>query len=546
MPEISKTHVLLWLLVGLFLFPGLGSYDLSAPDEPRFALVAREMMENGSWFMPHRNEKPYPDKPPLFFWSIAGFSYLLGGEVNAWSARLPSAFAALGALLLIFFWAKDKENPYKAQLTILTLVSSYRFVFEARMAQIDMLLCLLITASATLGYNELTQGPKRGRVPLIGLLLGLGILAKGPVAMIIPLGALLLFGLFKGKDVLRRFPKRVILWGLLPPLLWLIALLIQVAANGEWAYLENLLFKQTLTRYLNPWHHYKPFYYFFRVIISDFMPWSWILIAAIPFSKSQRSQLTDRQRFAWAFVIFTLFFFSLSKGKRDLYILPLYPFAAYLTACRIDDWIKKSAGWKASIAWTLTALILFIVGLAITLLATGNLEVVPQWVEISYPQLSLAVLGCLAIIAACTCVVMAWRKGHVKAFYSTVCSMFFIVMALYLIALPLISPYRSARRFMAEVDKHLASANQDLILGMVQYRSAYRFYGQNPLVELRTNNGLPNPELDDAKAFFEKNPNGWLIVRESHWEGALNESRKVHVRMRIGRGSEFLLIGPAG
>lgn len=81
------------------------------------------------------------------------------------------------------------------------------------------------------------------------------------------------------------------------------------------------MFKQTVVRYLDPWHHYKPFYYFPRVFLTQFLPWTPLFLIAIPWRKASRAALTHKQRFAWAVVLFTLLFFSLSRGKRDLYIL---------------------------------------------------------------------------------------------------------------------------------------------------------------------------------------------------------------------------------
>jgi hypothetical protein len=83
----------------LFLWR-LGSHDLLPPDEPRFALVAREMAASGDYSVLSLNHRLYTDKPPLFFWAINGFALLSGG-VNEWAARLPSALSGLLALLLV-------------------------------------------------------------------------------------------------------------------------------------------------------------------------------------------------------------------------------------------------------------------------------------------------------------------------------------------------------------------------------------------------------------------------------------------------------------
>ena len=106
----KTTGAILIFLVFIFFFLGLGGYDLTAPDEPHFALVAHEMLTDNHWVLPHRNQNPYPDKPPFFFWTIALFSALAGGTVNAWTARLPTAVAATLILWIIWRWSRTGED----------------------------------------------------------------------------------------------------------------------------------------------------------------------------------------------------------------------------------------------------------------------------------------------------------------------------------------------------------------------------------------------------------------------------------------------------
>src|SRR5262245_7326776 len=96
-----------WRRIGLLLAAGaalflwrLGSHDLWPPDEPRFALVAKEMWQRGDYSVLSLNDHLYTDKPPLFFWAINGFGRILGG-IDEWAARLPSAVSTLLAMLLI-------------------------------------------------------------------------------------------------------------------------------------------------------------------------------------------------------------------------------------------------------------------------------------------------------------------------------------------------------------------------------------------------------------------------------------------------------------
>ena len=136
----------------LVFFWRLGSHDLWPPDEPRFALVAREMWTRGDYSVLSLNNHLYTDKPPLFFWAINGFGRLLGG-IDEWAARLPSAVAALLALLLIERlggWLYDRKTGFVAALVFAT---SLQIVERGRWASIDMTLNLFVLSAVLLFWR---------------------------------------------------------------------------------------------------------------------------------------------------------------------------------------------------------------------------------------------------------------------------------------------------------------------------------------------------------------------------------------------------------
>ncbi len=103
-------NISILLLAGaIILFINIGGWDLWNPDEPRYAQVAREMMQTGNYLVPHINSEIYPDKPPLFFWLIALASKPFG-DVTAASARIPSAIACLGVILLTYLFGRILYN----------------------------------------------------------------------------------------------------------------------------------------------------------------------------------------------------------------------------------------------------------------------------------------------------------------------------------------------------------------------------------------------------------------------------------------------------
>src|SRR3989449_9504216 len=184
--------LLLLTVAGLLVFFWrLGSHDLWPPDEPRFAVVAREMWTRGDYSVLSLNNHLYTDKPPLFFWAINGFGRLLGG-IDEWAARLPSAVAALLALLLIERlggWLYDRKTGLLAALVFAT---SLQILERGRWASIDMTLNLFVLSAIVLLWRGRAEpGGGRSRIALAWGMMALATLAKGPVGLIVPIPAVL-------------------------------------------------------------------------------------------------------------------------------------------------------------------------------------------------------------------------------------------------------------------------------------------------------------------------------------------------------------------
>lgn len=535
------------LLSLCFFFLGLGGYDLAAPDEPQYALVAREMLKDNHWVLPYRNDNPYPDKPPFFFWTIASFSALLGGKVNAWTARLPSAVSAAIILFLMWRWSKpesDENSSFIQTLTALVLMSCFKFFFQARIAQIDMVLCLFTTLALLTGFKAICN--QKFSAFRLGIWMGAGMLTKGPVGYIIPAGIMALFSGFKGRSFWKNYPIKALVWGLLPVALWLILLFIDVTIHGQWDYLKNILFKQTIVRFFNPWHHHKPFYYFFVSILYDFLPWTPFLLISIPFNKTKLRALGTKEQYSWLVIIFTLVFFSLSKGKRSIYILPVFPFASYLTAFKINKMIMKQRLDKLEIGSGLfSGILLFISGAAIIAISAGRVKLPFNWIDTS-PPVSWIFISGLILAAISIFIIFSFIKKNVKhAVLGIVFSMLTINFLFYQAVLPWLEPYRSARGFMEKANTIIHNNSEHPIIAIVDFRAAFRLYGDFPLVELANENGIPDQNLPKLKYFFEKYPDGWVIVREKDWIMFLKNNPfngVIHLKQKIGEGENFILV----
>ena len=165
---MSKTEYFrltgLFVVAAVVLAAGLGLREPWPADEPRFALVAKDMVESGDWLVPRVGGVLYPDKPPLFFWMVAGF-YALTGSISV-ALLLPSFFAGLGVLWLVYDLARRLSNPRIALWGAATLLVSVQFPLQMKSGQIDGLLCfwpLAHCASAQRSRWRSTEGPRTSR-----------------------------------------------------------------------------------------------------------------------------------------------------------------------------------------------------------------------------------------------------------------------------------------------------------------------------------------------------------------------------------------------
>ncbi len=345
-PAAGRRDLVLVALLGVLLFlPGIGARDLWNPDEARYAEVAREMRLLESYAVPHLNGEVYTQKPPLLFWSILAVSTLTGG-VDVVATRLPLALAGLGALVVVFLLGQRLFGRRAAWLATLAYATCFKTFWQARFGQIDMLLGFLVVLGVWFWVLAWTEDRPR-LVLLFYLAAGLGTLAKGPVALVPPLLGILAFLIWQ-----RDWPGLRRLHVVTGLLLWaavVLAWLVPAGISGGREYLEQIVLRQNVTRYADPWHHHQPFWYYLTTIPADFFPWSLLLPGALVTGwRSLRAGAPERERqgfrFALCWALATLVFFSLSPGKRTVYVFQMFPALALLVGFGLD---RLAAAWPA-------------------------------------------------------------------------------------------------------------------------------------------------------------------------------------------------------
>ena len=316
------------LCAPLFLV-GLGSTGLADPDEGRNAEVGREMLATGDYVTPHINGAVYLDKPPVFFWAVAGSLGLFG--VNEAAARLPSALAAIAGVALTVWFARRHFGARVAACAAAILALSPLYVVFARLVIFDMLL-LVWTTATTLLFYEAMEGEASWRWSGVAgfALAGIGTITKGPVALVVPLLVAVVWAFVSGEP--RRLARLRAGVGLLAYLAVILPWLL-VVEHRHPGFLAYAVLGENLARMTaNPYDTARPFHFYLRVILPGLFPWIVLLLAqgiASAWDRLRRGGSAGdlgpeerAARFVGAWLAVLLLFFSAIASKRPSYILP--------------------------------------------------------------------------------------------------------------------------------------------------------------------------------------------------------------------------------
>jgi 4-amino-4-deoxy-L-arabinose transferase-like glycosyltransferase len=325
-------HFIILAALAMPYFINLGASSIWDGSEAFYAETPREMLESGDWLSPHFNFEPRVNKPPLTYWAVA-VSYKIFG-VNEFAVRLPGALAALGVMLFSWGAAKSSYGPRAALFAAAIAATTPRIFILERRLPIDMLLLFFLTGTLFFLLRAITKKDAiNWRCAYV--LAALGFMTKGPVAVIIPAGALLawmIYSKFRFPDI-RPLEGAAICLCITRP--WYI---LSYQAHG-WDYSASFFLSDNLGRFASEsFGPSRGFFYYIPLWFSDFFPWSIIGPAAlISLRRGFRDRLKDASfglPLFWCALIF--FMFSFSKNKQEYYIAPMYPAAALLTAGLLD------------------------------------------------------------------------------------------------------------------------------------------------------------------------------------------------------------------
>ena len=374
----NKAFTIVCVIAVMLTVPFLGLTDFYSKGEPREAVVAYTMVEHGNWILPINNGGDIPYKPPFFHWCIALFS-LLQGHVSEFTSRLPSALALVAMSVGGFvFFAKRKNANMALLATLLSLTA-----FEVHRAGINCRVDMVNTAfmvGALLSMFRWWARVKHTMPWLAILCMSCATLTEGPVGMLLPCAGMGVFMLTQRESLWSTVWRLGLtaLLSLVLPLCWYYAAYLQ--GGDEFL---RLVKEENIDRLLGKMayeSHENPFWYNFLTLITGWLPYTLLFVFSLfvlpwkRFSKSGFMQSVRRaepmQVFVWLAFGLILFFYCIPKSKRSVYLLPCYPFMAWLMAQYVVWLVANRLSAVKAYAW-LMGVLGVVLSVAFVVLKTG-------------------------------------------------------------------------------------------------------------------------------------------------------------------------------
>lgn len=441
---MTRHLLIVGLVCFLTFFAGLGRGAIGDSDEAFYAEAAREMVESGDWLTPYYNYELRFQKPVLFYWLVA-LAYDVGGVSEA-AARAPSALAGFLLAVLTYLSGRRWFDASTGFFAAIIVATSFGYYSIGRQSLPDLLLAFFIAAStwtliealgAPLATADTTAARRRGWLMLSAVLIGLGLLTKGPVALALPVLAV---APIWWKERRPRAPDEPAAWRphladalLFGGIVVLVAAPWFIAMMNEHgvAYLHRFFVDENLERFATDrYNEPRPFWFYVPIVLGGLLPWSPFILLWFPtwnraLTGKRLVTRAEWRGILWAAVPFV--FYSLSIGKQPRYILPMLPPMALLMARSViarlpEGGIRTSRHTALAACGTFSALILLSLGL---LLHRAR----PLLFALS-PSLALVCTGVI-IVGAVAVLIASWTPRRWALPFTLTCASVSTLLALH-------------------------------------------------------------------------------------------------------------------
>jgi 4-amino-4-deoxy-L-arabinose transferase-like glycosyltransferase len=381
----AKALLLLLVLPSVLLYPCM-SFRLFEPDEGRYAEIAREMTAQNDWVVPLLQGEPYLDKPPLLYW-LTMLSYRVFG-IHEWSARLAPALAVHCTILAVYLIGRRSLGERAAFWGAILLSLAPGFIGVGRLLLIDGLLSLWVTLSTLAAFEALRRESLRWSWwAFSACACGLGILTKGPIALVLLVPPLIAYLWLTGPRRKQGWPMLALRAGGINRLCLPFYALIVIAVLLPWHiavglrvpdFFTHFFWRHNVLRFLSPFDHLEPIWYYIPVFLGGMLPGTLLLVKFVHFLLSGASETAERRCPELGFFLLAggwcLLFFTASGSKLPTYILPAFPPLALALGYCLS--VSRLAGARRLLA---------AVGVSFSILLVAHFILVPWYANYRSP-----------------------------------------------------------------------------------------------------------------------------------------------------------------
>jgi 4-amino-4-deoxy-L-arabinose transferase-like glycosyltransferase len=477
-------------------FLNLNGPSLWDSTEAFYAETPREMMELDSVVIPQFNYEPRLNKPPLAYWLVIPFYGAFG--VSVASERLANALGTGLIIVLTFLLGRRVFGRREGLWAAAVLSTTPRLTQIAQKSIIDTYLTLFVVAALFFFFVWMSQW-RRGALILFYLSVGVGVLTKGPIALVLSGGVVLGYVL-----ITRQWPifwhiniplGVLILAGIILP--WYVTLYLE----RGWEPIAAFIFRENVGRFLSDidWTS-RGYFYYVPTLLLDFFPWSLVLIpTGIYAYRAGREEHQREMLFLGVWIVFIFVFFSLAQNKHEYYLLPLYPAAAVLIgrffAQIADETLNRVERHVAQVAMLLG-------GLA---LVTGSVILGLFMKQVLAAPMSSEVLPVVLGIGGLWLAARTRGRFLKRAPMAAIGVMYVAVVGYQLIYLPLIEPYRPVKPLCQAIE---ARARPEDSVGYYKFAApSMTFYLRRKVFEVYQPDVMLSLLQSDCRVF--------CILRES-------------------------------
>jgi len=485
--DIGLWVLLLAIFASILYFFKLGSFSLYDAAETTYAEFVKQIGLTGDWFTMHYNGEIIFDKPPLYFWVTALIAKYIG--FTEFAMRLVAALSGVLLVILTFLLGESLYNKKIGFLAAVIVMTSFQFVIQARIAELDILLTLLLT-SAIFFYWQGYMSKKALPYCLSYVAMALAVLVKGPIGIAIPALAIILF------IVIRKKFNRIKEMQLLN------AIIIFLAIAAPWYVIEWSLHGEQFTQFVLGFlflsrfggvvsGHPGPWYYYFLAILLGFAPWSHFL----PYSlwRAWKDRREPQEILIFSYIIPIFIVFSIAQTKLPNYVLPLYPFLAILVGKLWNDFIKDPQAMKRGmkISYSFLAVIVLLIIVGFVMLGTSNYSA--QYQQL-IPQLRL--LAFILIGGSSISIFFFFVKLYKASFITLPIMVFVLILFLTGMTLNEVEKYKGSKDLANTINKVIQDKDQ-IAAYNVGNRPSIVFYNSQPIIYLENE--------QDVMSFIYKN-----------------------------------------